>query len=100
MKAEAVAYLRGRSIADTYIIVDEAQNLTPIQAKSIVSRVGAGSKLILLGDPSQIDRPRLDRYNNGLVYTIERMKGYANVITMIEPECTRSELSKVASMRM
>lgn len=100
MKAEAVAYLRGRSIADTYIIVDEAQNLTPIQAKSIVSRVGAGSKLILLGDPSQIDRPRLDRYNNGLVYTIERMKGYANVITMSESECTRSELSKVASMRM
>lgn len=100
MKAEAVAYLRGRSIADTYIIVDEAQNLTPIQAKSIVSRVGAGSKLILLGDPSQVDQPRLDRYNNGLVYTIERMKGYANVITMIESECTRSELSKVASIRM
>lgn len=100
IKAEAVGYIRGRSICDTYIIIDEAQNLSPIEIKTIITRVGTGSKLILLGDPAQIDRPDLDERNNGLSYASERLKGEPTCwqITMSDEESVRSELAKRASM--
>lgn len=100
IKAEAVGYIRGRSICDTYIIIDEAQNLSPIEIKTIITRVGTGSKLILLGDPAQIDRPDLDERNNGLSYASERLKGEPTCwqITMTDEESVRSELAKRASM--
>lgn len=100
IKAEAVGYIRGRSICDTYIIIDEAQNLSPGEIKTIITRVGTGTKLILLGDPAQIDRPELDERNNGLSYASERLKGETTCwqITMTDDESVRSELAKRASM--
>ena len=102
IEAQALAYMRGRSITNTWIIMDEFQNGTPGQAFGIVSRAGRGSKMILLGDPDQIDNPRLDSVTNGLVYTIERMKKspLSAVITMDSSETVRSPLAREASMLM
>lgn len=74
IELEALTYIRGRSIPEQYIIVDEAQNLTPHEVKTIVSRAGEGSKMILTGDPYQIDNPYLDSSSNGLTYAVERLK--------------------------
>ncbi|NLC80134.1 MAG: PhoH family protein, partial [Lentisphaerae bacterium] len=67
-------YIRGRSISKQYIIIDEAQNLTPHEVKTVISRAGEGTKVILTGDPYQIDNPYLDASSNGLTYAAERMK--------------------------
>lgn len=100
--AQSLAYLRGRSITSTYIIIDEAQNCSPNQILSIITRAGEGSKIVILGDPNQIDNPRLDKRNNGLVFAIERMKGskLCEVMTFDESECTRSPLAKEASDKL
>lgn len=102
MTAQALAYLRGRSICHTWILIDEAQNMTPAQALGIITRVGIGSKLILAGDPAQIDHPRLDSRTNGLSYASERMKGSSLCwqLTFDEEECTRSPLALDAIGRM
>lgn len=94
---EALAYIRGRSLSETYFIVDEAQNLTPHEVKTIITRAGEGSKIILTGDIHQIDSPYLDMFSNGLVYLIDRMKGqdiFAH-INLVKGE--RSYLSELAS---
>ncbi|AIJ35888.1 PhoH family protein [Porphyromonas gingivalis] len=94
---EALAYIRGCSVSETIFIVDEAQNLTPHEIKTIITRAGEGSKLIFTGDIEQIDSPYLDAQSNGLAYMIERMKGqplFAHV-NLIKGE--RSELSELAS---
>ncbi len=75
LELEAITYIRGRSIPKQYVIIDEAQNLTPHEVKTIISRAGEGTKMILTGDPDQIDNPYLDSSSNGLTYTVERMKG-------------------------
>lgn len=102
IQAQAIAYLRGRSITNTYIIIDEAQNATPNQILSIITRAGEGSKIVLMGDINQIDSPRLDSQNNGLAYAIEKMKGskLCQIVTFEEKECTRSALAKEASTRL
>jgi PhoH-like ATPase len=74
LELEALTYIRGRSISKQFIIIDEAQNLTPHEVKTVVSRAGEGSKVILTGDPYQIDNPYLDASSNGLTYAAERMK--------------------------
>lgn len=100
--AEAMNFIRGRSITHTYLIIDEAQNLTPKQVKGIVTRVGKGTKVILLGDPQQIDHPLLDEKTNGLSYASEKMKGspLCFQLTMYADECLRSPLSFDAAQRM
>jgi PhoH-like ATPase len=100
--AEAMNFIRGRSITHTYLIIDEAQNLTPKQAKGIITRAGTGTKIILLGDPNQIDHPLLDDRTNGLSYASEKMKDspLCYQITMQMGECERSKLSGDASARM
>ena len=100
--AEAMNFMRGRSITDTWLIIDEAQNLTPRQVKGIITRVGRGTKVILLGDPAQIDHPLLDARSNGLVYASERMKGSPLCVqlTMLSDECERSALALDAAKRM
>jgi len=70
---EATSYVRGRSIIGQFIIIDEAQNLTPHEVKTIISRVGEGAKIVLVGDPYQIDNPYLDSSSNGLTYAAERL---------------------------
>ena len=74
IQVEALTYIRGRSIPKQFIIIDEAQNLTQHEAKTICTRIGEKSKVILVGDPQQIDHPYLDQYSNGLTYVCEKMK--------------------------
>ena len=95
-------FIRGRSFVETYLIIDEAQNLTPKQVKGIITRAGKGTKVILLGDPNQIDNPILDERTNGLSYASERMKGskYCYQITLTADECERSQLALDAIIRM
>ena len=97
IELEALAYVRGRSIAKQFLIVDEAQNLTPHEVKTVASRVGEGTKLVLTGDPYQIDNPYLDSDSNGLVYAAERMKGQELVghVTLVTAE--RSDLAALAA---
>lgn len=99
---EAIAYIRGRSIQKNWVIIDEAQNLTPKQVKGIVTRAGKGTKLILIGDPDQIDHPYLDSRTNGLCFASERMKGspYCCQLTMNDDECERSPLAFDSAVRM
>lgn len=97
VEMEALTYIRGRSISNQYVIVDEAQNLTPHEVKTIVSRAGEGTKMVLTGDPYQIDNPYLDSSSNGLTYTVERLKELAihGHITLRKSEC--SSLAGVAA---
>lgn len=94
---EALAYIRGRSLSETFFIVDEAQNLTPHEVKTIITRAGEGTKVVFTGDIQQIDSPYLDMHSNGLVYMIDRMRGqdlFAH-INLLKGE--RSYLSELAS---
>ncbi len=93
---EAITYMRGRSIPYQYILIDEAQNLTPHEVKTLITRVGEGSKIILAGDPYQIDSPYLDFASNGLVVASERFKGEKLFGTVFLETSERSELSKIA----
>ena len=76
IEVEALTYIRGRSIANAFIIVDEAQNLTKHELKTIITRVGEGTKIILTGDIEQIDNMYIDETSNGLTYAVERFKKY------------------------
>ena len=102
IQAEALNFIRGRSIVQTYLIIDEAQNMTPNQIKGIITRAGKDTKIILLGDPNQIDRPFLDERTNGLSYASEHMKGSPLCwqITMTAQECERSALAMEAVRRL
>ncbi|GAB4158374.1 MAG: PhoH family protein [Planctomycetota bacterium] len=97
LQLEALTYIRGRSIPNQFVIVDEAQNLTPLEVKTIVSRAGEGTKVVLTGDPYQIDNPYLDAASNGLVYTADRMRelGIHGHISLVKSE--RSELAALAA---
>ena len=97
---EPLTYIRGRSIPHQFMIVDEAQNLTPHEVKTIASRVGEGTKLVLTGDASQIDNPYLDSSSNGLSYLVERLKGKGIVghITLAKSE--RSELASLVTAEL
>ena len=97
---EALAFIRGRSLSETYCIIDEAQNLTPHEIKTIITRAGEGTKMVFTGDIQQIDQPYLDSQSNGLVYMIDRMREqhlFAH-INLVKGE--RSELSELASNLM
>jgi PhoH-like ATPase len=97
LQIEPLTYIRGRSIAAQYMIVDEAQNLTPHEVKTIVSRVGEGTKIVLTGDPYQIDHPYVDVTNNGLIHVVNRFKSekIAGHVTLEKGE--RSELAEIAA---
>ena len=81
IEMEAVTYIRGRSLPKMYIIIDEAQNLTPHEVKTIISRAGEGTKVILAGDPTQIDNPYLDKDSNGLTYTVGKFVDQKSMAT-------------------
>ena len=100
LELEALTYIRGRSIPDQYLIVDEAQNLTPHEVKTIATRVGEGTKLVLTGDATQIDNPYLDASSNGLSYAVEQMRNLSLVghVTLVTSE--RSDLASLASERL
>ena len=97
LELEALTYIRGRSISRQFIVVDEAQNLTPHEVKTIISRCGEGTKMVLTGDPQQIDNPYLDSASNGLSYTVEHLKGKPlfGHVTLAKSE--RSDLAAIAA---
>ncbi len=97
LNIEPLTYIRGRSIPKQYLIVDEAQNLTPHEIKTIITRAGSGTKVILTGDVYQIDNPYVDSANSGLTYAVERFKGHpiAAHVTLTKGE--RSELAELAA---
>lgn len=94
---EPLTYIRGRSIPGQYLIVDEAQNLSPHEVKTIITRAGEGTKIVLTGDPQQIDSPYLDEVNNGLSYCVDRLKSEGIIGHTILVAGERSALSEVAS---
>ena len=94
---EAITYMRGRSIPFQYILLDEVQNLTPHEVKTLISRVGEGSKIILAGDPFQIDTPYLDFSSNGLVVASSKFKGQPLFGMVFLESSERSELSNLVS---
>jgi PhoH-like ATPase len=94
---EALSYIRGRSIANQFMIIDEAQNLTPLEAKTIVTRVGAGTKIIFTGDPYQIDNPYVDSSSNGFNYIVSKFKGVALAAHIELQKGERSELAEIAA---
>lgn len=97
VQIEAITYIRGRSIPKQFLIVDEAQNLTPHEVKTIISRAGEGTKVVLTGDPYQIDNPYLDSSSNGLNYVIEKFKDHNLFGHIILHKSERSPLSALAS---
>lgn len=95
IKVEALTYIRGRSITNQYMIIDESQNLTPHEIKTIITRIGEGTKIVLTGDTEQIDSLNLNEFNNGLSYAIDRMK-VADITSHVE--LVKGERSKLADL--
>jgi PhoH-like ATPase len=97
LEVEAISYIRGRSIPRQFMVVDESQNLTPHEVKTIVTRVGEGTKIVFTGDPYQIDNPYVDAESNGLTWLVERFKGQplAGHVSLVRGE--RSELAELAA---
>jgi PhoH-like ATPase len=97
LNIEPLTYIRGRSIPNQYLIVDEAQNLTPHEVKTIITRAGRGTKIVLTGDCFQIDNPYVDSSNSGLTYSVERFKGQAISAHVTLTKGERSELAELAA---
>jgi PhoH-like ATPase len=97
IEMEAVTYIRGRSLPKMYMIIDEAQNLTPHEVKTIISRAGKGTKVILTGDPTQIDNPYLDQDSNGLTYLVGKFKNQRLYGHVFLDKTERSELASAAA---
>jgi PhoH-like ATPase len=100
IQVEALTYIRGRSIPRQFMIIDEAQNLSQHEVKTIVTRMGVGSKIVLVGDPYQIDNPYLDMYSNGLTHITEAMKDLKNVGHISLTKSERSRLAQQAADRL
>ncbi len=97
LNIEPLTYIRGRSIPNQYLIVDEAQNLTPHEIKTIVTRAGQGTKVVLTGDCYQIDNPYVDSANSGLTYSVEKFKGYDISAHVTLSKGERSQLAELAA---
>jgi len=97
IEIEAISYIRGRSIPNTFVIIDEAQNLSMHELKTIITRVGENTKIVLTGDIEQIDNVHVDTFTNGLTYAVEKFKNYglSGHVTLLKGE--RSELATLAS---
>lgn len=100
LEMEAVTYIRGRSLPKIFMIIDEAQNLTPHEVKTIISRAGEGTKVVLTGDPTQIDNPYLDKDSNGLTFTIGKFKEQKIFGQIYLEKTERSELAALAAQMM
>ena len=94
---EALSYIRGRSIANQFMVIDEAQNLTPLEVKTIVTRVGNGTKVIFTGDPYQIDNPYVDSQSNGFNHLISKFRGQPIAAHIELQKGERSELAEAAA---
>lgn len=97
MEVEPLTYIRGRSLPNQFMIIDEAQNLTPHEVKTILTRAGDGTKIVLTGDPYQIDHPYVDSISNGLTYLVEHFKDESIAATVTLRKGERSDLAELAS---
>ena len=100
VEIEALCYIRGRSIPNRFFVLDEAQQLTPLEAKTVVTRMSRGSKLVMVGDPAQIDHPYVDSHSNGLVFTRDRLKGQAITAHVTLSKGERSPLAEIGATLM
>ena len=100
LEIEALCYIRGRSIPNRFFVLDEAQQLTPLEAKTVVTRMSKGSKLIMVGDPGQIDNPYVDSRSNGLVYTRNRLRGRSVTAHVCLTKGERSPLAELGASLM
>jgi PhoH-like ATPase len=100
LQVEPLTYIRGRSLPQQYVIVDEAQNLTPHEVKTIITRCGEGTKIVLTGDPYQIDNPYVDSATNGLSVTADRLHGEPLIGHLVLTKGERSELANVAANKL
>jgi PhoH-like ATPase len=100
LEIEALCYIRGRSIPNRFFVLDEAQQLTPLEAKTVVTRMSRGSKLVMVGDPAQIDNPYVDSRSNGLVYTRNRLRGQSLVAHISLTKGERSPLAEIGASKM
>ena len=102
LRIESMSFMRGRSLDNVFLIIDEAQNCSISQIRGILTRAGSNTKIVLLGDPDQIDSRYLDKYNNGLCFAAERFRGskLAMQVTLFEEECVRSAATKEAAERL
>jgi PhoH-like ATPase len=100
LEIEALCYIRGRSIPNRFFVLDEAQQLTPLEAKTVVTRMSRGSKLVMVGDPEQIDNPYVDSRSNGLVYTRNRLSGASLAAHVRLTKGERSPLADIGASRM
>ncbi|HRY84727.1 MAG TPA: PhoH family protein, partial [Candidatus Cloacimonadota bacterium] len=97
LELEPLTYIRGRSLPDQFIIIDEAQNLTPHEMKTIITRAGENTKLVLTGDPYQIDIPYLDSQSNGLSVAVEKLKQEIMIGHVTLEKGERSKLAELAA---
>ena len=97
IELEALTYIRGRSISRQYVIIDEAQNLTPKQMKTLITRAGPGTKIICMGNLAQIDTPYLTEGSSGLTYAVDRFKGWPHSGHILLARGERSRLADFAS---
>jgi PhoH-like ATPase len=100
LEIEALCYIRGRSIPNRFFVLDEAQQLTPLEAKTVVTRMSRGSKLVMVGDPAQIDNPYVDSRSNGLVYTRNRLRGQSLTAHIRLSKGERSPLAEIGASKM
>jgi len=100
IQVEALTYIRGRSIPNQFIIIDEGQNLTPHEAKTIITRAGEGTKVVFTGDPYQIDHPYLDSSSNALSYLVQKLKGEPIFGHLFMQKGERSPLAELAAERL
>jgi len=100
LEIEALCYIRGRSIPNRFFVLDEAQQLTPLEAKTVVTRMSKGSKLVMVGDPAQIDNPYVDSRSNGLVYARNRLRGQAITAHISLSKGERSALAELGAHLM
>jgi PhoH-like ATPase len=100
LQVEPLTYIRGRSLPQQYVIVDEAQNLTPHEVKTVITRCGEGTKIVLTGDPYQIDNPYVDSSTNGLSVALDRLRGEPITAHMLLSKGERSELANIAANKL
>ena len=100
LQVEPLTYIRGRSLPGQYVIVDEAQNLTPHEVKTVITRCGEGTKIVLTGDPFQIDNPYVDASTNGLSFCSDRLRGESLVGHIVLSKGERSELANIAANKL
>jgi PhoH-like ATPase len=100
LEIEALCYIRGRSIPNRFFVLDEAQQLTPLEAKTVVTRMSRGSKLVMVGDPNQIDNPYVDSRSNGLVFARNRLRGEAITAHVSLTKGERSDLAEIGARLM